>query len=1286
MKNLGWSAVAFTAASLLAAPFAPFSASPALAQDACISDAARAEVADCHNGATTAAATQSPSTQRRQVAVRQVAPPSAPAARRRPGLTLDEGQVAIEQGRQARALAILRQEIQAVKLLVQTTRTTDPSRPEVIGRLAETYTEYQAALRNASGNLDEQIFCACPESADASCATDHPQWPPASDAQCTAKQQEKTTLEAELARAYTDANATLAMLIRDHPQYPQLDRIMFSLAYGLERVGQTERAQQVYLALAERFPQSRYVPHAYLAFGEYFFNNNLMEDAQAAYQRVIDIGVENNAVYGYAVFKLAWVYYNQNDYENSLTQFEHALQYALDNPSSLAAGQIVTECRRNIVMPYAMVRTPNRALRDFMVYARNDRTLALGMYEELALYFYDNGQWQEAIDGFKLLIQQLPDSVKVCTWQSHVVDATMRGRNNKQETVAAMDQLGEVYRRFTADTNQPEAARNECKANTAAIMFILATQWHVEAVGGTQGSGTGTDATGPERQIEGSGNRDTMRAAADMYQLLLNNFPDLDELDFSTTHINPEDYPNRYRIAYFLADLYYQAEDWVHCGPAFELVTQINPTGEFTNDAAGAAVRCYIRVYETEYEGREGSVGAATPTATPTTPVAAPARGRGRGRGRQNQAAAPPAPPPENTTGNFARRDYTQLENGMLRAFANFMCVANSESDDLVTIKYRRARVYYESNHYEEAAILFRDIAMNHKGASQDEFAANLYFDCLNTLATRQEPVRPSCMSSLETDSRPLCQLYCSTDADRSHYGDLCRVCANLECEIKRQRAESLHTAHRYVDAGNAYLDIIELNQNRPESQQCGEMDVLLNNAASDYQAGYQVGQAISVRNALIDTYPNSPLVPEAMFLIGASYHAIAWYDQAADWYERFARAYPTKDQSSCTAEQVSAGTCPIASNALMNATLFRLGLGNIDKAQEDADLFARNYGRSMAYQTAKVMYAIGSYYEHRADWGQTVIYYTRYMHDYGRTAPAHLLLQAQVLIARAYRLEGRNDRARETLRAYQNGVHLWETGRIAERVAALEGLSAGEKATIYRDSVNAAAEAYFYLAEEEFKAVQAITLERYAGGANDQRITEWIQRQLMPWAQRRKAAVDRAILAYNKVRDVKITMTTDAGSADIISPPWQIAAAARVGQMYREVVDVLRNVPIPQVVEDNPDLYEIFSNALETQAAPLNDSARSAFQFCLTSSTGARWFNEWSRQCEAELAHMDPAQYPAAVELRGAGGMQFAPPAWPGSVTLGTADAPSQNLTGGGSTESTAPATTTAPTTTGSH
>ena len=88
------------------------------------------------------------------------------------------------------------------------------------------------------------------------------------------------------------------------------------------------------------------------------------------------------------------------------------------------------------------------------------------------------------------------------------------------------------------------------------------------------------------------------------------------------------------------------------------------------------------------------------------------------------------------------------------------------------------------------------------------------------------------------------------------------------------------------------------------------------------------IAKAISARTILINpdfNLNNTELAKKAVYEIGGNYQAIAVYDQAANWYERFARENPKMDK---------------APEALQDAVVLRLGLGQEDQAIKDADLF----------------------------------------------------------------------------------------------------------------------------------------------------------------------------------------------------------------------------------------------------------------------------------------------------------------------------------------------------------
>ena len=75
---------------------------------------------------------------------------------------------------------------------------------------------------------------------------------------------------------------------------------------------------------------------------------------------------------------------------------------------------------------------------------------------------------------------------------------------------------------------------------------------------------------------------------------------------------------------------------------------------------------------------------------------------------------------------------------------------------------------------------------------------------------------------------------------------------------------------------------------------------------------------------------------------------------------------------------------------------------------------------------------------------------------------------------------------------------------------------------------------------------------------------------------------------------------------------------------------------------------------ALDDVSEPLQRQAIDKFEFCLKTATQVRWFNEWSRACEAELNGLNPTKYPVAAELRGEPNYVKATVGDPGVVDLG--------------------------------
>lgn len=1115
-----------------------------------------------------------------------------------PGFELDPATRRNRERLQGRAEQLLRQEIQITERLVRNTRQDDPNRPEVLLRLAETYFELQQTLTARVRSFDEPIFQSCEQQKNTNA--------------CREQRQGQQQAEQQLAEARQASIRAYSTLVVDHPTFRRRDEAIFSLGFALEEMREFERARAAYSQLIKAYPQSRFIPNAYLSFAEYFFGEGEMENALSFYTKVTEIPPDRNPVYGYALYKTAWVSFNMEDFRGALQKFVETIEFANQNPEAPDVANLARQARRELVMPYARVGTPDRALDFFRRYAV-DEAQAIGMLENLAEMYYDTGDWPNTTRVYHNLMSTQPQSDKVCFWQSRVTNAIISSKP-KPEQVRELQRMVDLYEVFThppaGTAAHPAESIAQCKQVTASILVELSTAWHREAVGTEEQPGTN--------------DQNTMRSASTLYELVLQKFPDMEQMQFP--ELDRRDWPTTYRISYFHAELLWKMEDWTHCGPAFDKVVELNPQGEFTSDAAYAAVLCYNNLYQQQYQAREREARGSR------TQQASNDAGRG-GRGRRRQEAAP-----VDESAQYRPRDFSEQESGMLNAFQRFVCFV-PDSEELPQVKYRRARIYYESNHYEEAAVLFKDIAWNHRTSDLAEYAANLYLDSLNVLGTYSEPARPACFDTMETDVEALRGFYCSTDAQKAEHAELCNVILKLRCDIKRKKAEALQTNRSYTDAAQAYVAIYRECQN--DEAAAARMDEVLWNAAINYEAAYSIGKAIRVRKRLVDRFPESNLAKRALFLIGESYRALAMYSDAAGYYEQFAQRYPQEDGSRCTDADRSSSLCAIAHEALDQALVLRIGLGEDDKAIEDARLYERNFRQRFPRETARAMFALGSVFENQNDWPKVADHYKNWLRNYGRQGLPNQVIRANVTVARAYL---RANAATQAAPFVRDAIAAWERGAPAA-IAALEGFDDRSKEKFLLEAKTAVSEALFLQAENLYQEYMRIQFPAFRGGSDMTAVNRWTQRDFAPWLQRKMAALEAAEAAFTRLDQEAVRV-----------PQWLIAGASRIGQMYTAFVDAFDDAPIPREIESDPELYEIYAGALNEQREIFFRRAIPKFQFCLEMSTRLRWFNEHSRTCESELNRLNPTEYPLAAELHGEPLNVHRAVARPGEVGLGSA------------------------------
>ena len=1083
-----------------------------------------------------------------------------------------------------RQRALLVTEIAGLEDLLRKTAQNSPDRVDLARRLAEDYVELENAAfhEKTQAEIDRDALKKKNPSA-------------AAQKQATVDQDTKLMLAGR-----GKAEQYYTLIKTEYPTYQHLDEVLYYLAYEYEQGNDYTNARKVYYELIKQRPDSKYIPNAYLAFGELFFNEaqgdpSKWDLAAQFYGKVIEYPPPKNTVYGYSWYKVAYVYWNQGQLQKSLSAFKKTIDYGVQWPQQPGALKLAESARRDLIPVYALTGDPTAAYNFFHNLSgdapgTNDKTYK--MMDDLGQNYLDTGHYPEAITLYKDLIHRDTASGHTCVYQAHIADATLAMKSgNKDAVTSVLDDQVRVYSQVK-NSGQSAEAKHACANTTAALVTETALAWHLEAVGSPGQRGTNDPKT--------------MKRAAELYQKVVDTWSAPEFATFEFPKIIKEDWPTIYKIRYEMADLLYVQQDWAKCGPAFDAVVAEDPNGPEAAEAAYASVLCYQNIYEALHKDNSDRKGSGNLP--------------GQAKLSDDEKLRP--------------KQLTDNQKGMITAFNRYICYIKPAPNDtagqdkLVEVKYARARTYFEAQHWDQAAVAFRDIAMNNSNKEVGIYAAQLYLESVNVMGAHSQPPRPSCFDDMGADVPKFVDLYC-TGSNAAKNTDQCTSLAKIQCDIQRLKAQKLveladkspgtSQAETYEQAGNTYFDLWKRYGETPLSAgqpaQCDKLDEILTNAARAYQAGRLIARAIRARLTLIDPryhMDETPLGKRAIYDIGGNYQAIAVYDSAADFYERYA----AKDKSADRADA-----------ALSDATQLRLGLGQEDLAIKDAQLFSKDFGTSKPSQTAAIAYAIGAHYAEKEDWERARATLAGSMSTIDRSAP-DIQIQAHATLARSLtHLHGKENGAKGE---YARVRGLW--GNSDEAVTKIKGAYPDEdelqKTRRIARALNAVGEAYFYAAEEERRAkVEPLRFPEYHGNGSKDDVTRHIKTKVLAWYTKKSAAIKDTEPAYVKILDLKPEPP----------PKWVIAAGSRAGLMWGDFVDDFRKAPIPDSWKKDAEIRGVYYDQLDAASEPYKvNGAKPALKKCLDLSVKYQYFDEFSRRCEVWLAKNYKSEYHVVDELRG--------------------------------------------------
>ncbi|KAB2911035.1 MAG: hypothetical protein F9K40_01495 [Kofleriaceae bacterium] len=968
--------------------------------------------------------------------------------------------------------------------------------------------------------------------------------------------------------------------------YPRMDQALFAFAYTLQQGKYMKEARQIYHRLLTEYPQSKYVPDAYLAFADYYFQENQLANAEAFYKKVLLFPKSN--VYSYSNYMLGWVYLNLTRHEEAGKQF---LAVIRDTEGVKKQETLNRASKKDFVRAFSEFGNVTKAWQTFN---KIDDKYAFTMFELLADFYTEQGKSDKSIYVYRALIKEAPKHKNVCLWQYNIATAMLSapGASNASK-VEEIERLVKLYGALDGKKILPPAEASECHDNAAAMSGEMARAYHNESIK--------------------TKNPETLAYADKLYNVYLEVFP------------NAPDYGD---TQYYYSELLWSRAD-SETNPRMQTELWENAAVSFTNVVKTGKVDQKL-LKESAYAAVLGWKNALA--VDPRVKVA-PLEFKDDGK---EQKVPEPQPIPER-------------EKKMLDAFDIYInYIKDPNDEELVGMKFLKANMYRRYNHFDEALPLFEDIIKKHAKHETAYYSANIIID-IHIIRNENVKVaewakwvmdNPKFISAKEDQDR--------TDL-QERAGSIMAVAERKILEQVEAEAKKTGDYAKYVQCGNGYLKLFnDTVKKNPDVGVEEKMDQVLYNAGVCFEEGRSLSAAISVYVELMDRFPSSKQSARALARLGNVYARVAYYDKASANFEEYAKKYAKEDDAYKAMNDAVFYRKGIGDDdkAIENTKTFISKFGSGKKGQADAA--SAFFSLASIYEKRGDLNVVVDHYRAYIKKYGSVGGGDRLVAAYGRigqilwqqSCPVKTVDGSCIKIARE-RAVGKASKKRRkgdvtrTQCGPETKIKLTVVTRDAKK--AKEAMKAfGQAISEFErkggkfpggDERTARywyALSKFYNAEDDYEKFLSIKFpEKLNFDPAKKAEAEKSLKRFDSWFKEKEKLGGAAAGQYSKL------------IFDIKEPQNAIAGAARIGQVSQNFSDALYTAEIPENIRKYEEAVDIYCETLEAKAEPLENTSLDAFSACLKTSTDFGWFSSWSKLCERELGQIKPEDFPTASELR---------------------------------------------------
>jgi TolA-binding protein len=377
--------------------------------------------------------------------------------------------------------------------------------------------------------------------------------------------------------SYDNAVTLYQRLLEAYPSYRRNDTVLYQLARAYEIGGRTDDALEALDELVVKYPATPLIDEVQFRRGEMLFLRKRYNDAERAYQKVVEYGDESR-FYEQSLYKLGWSQFKLAWHEDSLGPFFELLDRKIgdvelqDGEDRLAAlsraeQELVEDTFRVLSLSFSYMSGAGSI--DEFFDTRGQPAYAYVIYMNLGDLYLDKERYVDAAETYEAFVDQDPFHPKAPLLQVEVIEAYKRGGfptlvlEGKKGFVERYGMDGEFWLR------NPREQNNAVAAHLKANLTDLAQYYHAEA--------------------QKEGKRSDYQEAARWYRKYLAYFPG--EADTANTN-------------FLLAEILFESQDFAEAKTEYERTAYAYPMHEKSAESGFAALLAY-REHEKTLQGAE---------------------------------------------------------------------------------------------------------------------------------------------------------------------------------------------------------------------------------------------------------------------------------------------------------------------------------------------------------------------------------------------------------------------------------------------------------------------------------------------------------------------------------------------------------------------------------------------------------------------------------------------------------------------------------------------------------